>query len=117
MACVTTRKQVRRGSRRPTCWRRGALRRKTASERAHRLKVDARDRHADRARRSGRRGCFAAIVILSNALGNFCIGARNARAAVHCGFSSDMLLAIFTPWVVRGISAADPVAAVAHGCC
>ena len=46
---------------------------------------------------------FAAIVILSNTLGNFSIARGMRGLAVPADSALHMLLAIFTPWVAIGI--------------
>jgi len=47
---------------------------------------------------------FAAIVILSNTLGNFSIARGMRGLAVPADSALHMLLAIFTPWVALGIA-------------
>ncbi len=47
---------------------------------------------------------FAAIVILSNTLGNFFIARGMRGLAVPADSALHMLLAIFTPWVALGIA-------------
>jgi drug/metabolite transporter (DMT)-like permease len=47
---------------------------------------------------------FAAIVILSNTLGNFFIARGMRGLAVPADSPLHMLLAIFTPWVALGIA-------------
>jgi len=46
---------------------------------------------------------FAAIVIFTNAFGNFFI-ARGMRALPSVGTAADLIVAIFTPWVGLGIA-------------
>jgi drug/metabolite transporter (DMT)-like permease len=46
---------------------------------------------------------FAAIVILSNTLGNFSIARGMRRLAVPADSALHMVRAIFTPWVALGI--------------
>jgi len=46
---------------------------------------------------------FAAIVILSNTLGNFFIARGMRRLAVPADSAVHMVLAIFTPWVALGV--------------
>ena len=47
---------------------------------------------------------FAAIVILSNTLGNFFIARGMRGLAVPADSALHMLLALFTPWVALGIA-------------
>jgi drug/metabolite transporter (DMT)-like permease len=47
---------------------------------------------------------FAAIVILSNTLGNFFIARGMRGLAVPANSALHMVLAIFTPWVALGIA-------------
>ena len=47
---------------------------------------------------------FAAIVILSNTLGNFFIARGMRRLAVPADSAVHMVLAIFTPWVALGVA-------------
>jgi uncharacterized membrane protein len=47
---------------------------------------------------------FAAIVILSNTLGNFFIARGMRGLAVPADSALQLLLAIFTPWVALGIA-------------
>lgn len=47
---------------------------------------------------------FAAIVILTNTFGNFCIARGMKRLAAPANSAAGLIAAIFTPWVALGVT-------------